>query len=341
MAKIRCAISGITFSCDHVPMFLGTLETKHPIFYLPRSKLFGLYSRYTGGGSTATDNWLLYNALLHSSELVTYKTAAAYSENDSSRIIANNLPRLVETISRIDAVNHRLHSSVFAHCIVSAESSTLQDSGTWIDVWNANYIEFLSGAKRELIARDVRNRESILRDRIKGHRGIESYSKILANWAADAASFPLTEVWNELTGTRTTLREYWKQILILCNKEERIYAIPKADLDELIEHCEQNITESSIYSTTLYTLLKNGRLKQKNYLGLGDLDISGSPYRIVSAGQTIEDAQKLALIDSAPKTEPIEKNYPSKLAYLRAKMNWKLAQDYAGNKQPNSILESL
>lgn len=316
---------------------------KHPIFSLPLSKLYGLYGKYTDGGNSATENWLLYNALLESTGLVTYTCPAeSVDPITSAHLIANNLPRLIETIGRIDAVKSNLRVNVFASVSVNVSNNTLSTSNIWIDVWNQNYIDYLAGARKEITNRNVRNREAVLQRHIKGKKGIDAYSKILANWAAEAAVFPTYEVINEVTGKKDTLANYWKMILIMCNKEERIYSIPKADLDELIDHCEANITESSIYSTTLYTLLKNGRLKQKNYLGLGELDISGSPYRIVQAGQSVEDANKLALIDSAPKTEPVESSYPSRLAYIRAKMNYKMAQDYRkAGTNPNSILESL
>ncbi len=51
-------------------------------------------------------------------------------------------------------------------------------------------------------------------------------------------------------------------------------------------------------------------------------------FRILNGDESVEDAAKLALIDSAPKTKPIESNYPNKLAFLKAKMNWNLAEDY-------------
>ena len=88
------------------------------------------------------------------------------------------------------------------------------------------------------------------------------------------------------------------------------------------------------------SLLRAGRDRKKDFLDLGSIDIgaSGFTFRILDANASIEDANKLAAIDSAPINEPKEKDYPNKLAYIRAKMNWKLAQDY---KQSQAINDKL
>ena len=71
--------------------------------------------------------------------------------------------------------------------------------------------------------------------------------------------------------------------------------------------------------------LRNGYAKQQSYLGLGDIDVSGG-YRILDAESSVQDANIIAMIDNAPTHEPSINEYPSKIAYLRAKMRWQLAQ---------------
>jgi len=89
----------------------------------------------------------------------------------------------------------------------------------------------------------------------------------------------------------------------------------------------------------LFQLLRDGLQRKKNFLNLGDIDIgnpSATTFRILDADASIEDANKLALIDSAPTELPIESNYPTKLAYLRAKMKYDMAIKYKQGLEESS-----
>lgn len=328
MAKILCAISGIEFTCEHVPMALHSREAKHPIFYLPTKKLYALYAKWSQGELTDTDSYLLFCALYNITDLVEFTSPFERSALSKS-IVANNLPKLVEVINRIDAVNHHLHEQVFARMHVSHETKDMASCALWIEIWNKNYVDYISGYKNELLRTRVRQREDVLQKLIKkADKEPNKYARVLAKWAADAAKFPEFEVENVFTNTKTTLSAYWQQIIEMCCKEDRIYLIPKADFDELMEHCEANIEPGTIYSYTLSELLKTGLYKKKNYLGLGEIDLVGTPFRILNASDNIQDANMLAMIDSAPKSLPLRANYESNIAYLRASLAYKQAQKY-------------
>jgi hypothetical protein len=76
------------------------------------------------------------------------------------------------------------------------------------------------------------------------------------------------------------------------------------------------------------SLLRSGRDKNKNFLGLGDWDISTSSinYVIVDGEDSVEAANFSLLQASAPTHEPSIMEYPSRFEYLKAKMKWELSQ---------------
>jgi hypothetical protein len=77
--------------------------------------------------------------------------------------------------------------------------------------------------------------------------------------------------------------------------------------------------------------LRKGAEMQKNYLGLGDIDLSRSSitqYRILKPSESAEDANIQNMIDTAPKNEPQRKDYPDLISYIKAKARWNIASNY-------------
>jgi len=71
--------------------------------------------------------------------------------------------------------------------------------------------------------------------------------------------------------------------------------------------------------------LRNAQAKKKNFLGLGDFDLQ-SRYSLVSDTANAEAINMQALIDSAPTELPRPEQYPTKFAYMKAKMRWDISQ---------------
>ena len=108
-----------------------------------------------------------------------------------------------------------------------------------------------------------------------------------------------------------------------------------ADIDELLEHCETNISVGSIQSHLLFKILRDTKEKKKNFLGLGDVDITKSTYVILTSEDSTESANLSAMIQAAPTEEPLRESYPTKFAYMKAKMRWDLPRK-SPQKQLNS-----
>jgi hypothetical protein len=335
MSKILCAISGIEFSVQHMPLTLTSREHSHPIFSVPAPRLLKLTERWLEQELTDTEDYLLYLALFNSTGLMEFRSPASICA-DTPSIIAHHMHHLTDIVEII--LNHgEERSQQLFHLptfVITPDTKCLEDSGEWIKIWRQCYADYANKYRTSTALEKLSRKETILERLIKDKtKDISQYAHQLANWAAQAGKFPEFAAGLDtsiLGGRQMTLSQYWQHIIKCCAKTEAIWEIPDEDLNELIEHCEENIEHGSIYSHTLMALLRAGAERKKNFLDLGDIDLGagGITFRILDADTSIEDANKLALIDSAPIAQPIESQYPNKLAYIKAKMNWKLKQDY-------------
>lgn len=339
MAKILCGISGIEFSVPHIPMSLTSRESHHPIFDIPPQRLLTLLPRWLEQELSDTENYLLYLAVFKSTNLMDFRVPACAAKHTSAMIAMNMAPlaAIVETI--LDSSEARKQEILrLPTFVITADTKDLSDSPEWIKIWVQCYADYANHYRTATALEKMQRKETILERHIKDKtKDISTYAHQLANWAAQAGAFPDFDAGLDksiMNGAKISLSTYWQYIIKCCAKTEAIWEIPDADLTELIEHCEEHIDHGSIYSHTLMSLLRAGAERKKNFLDLGDIDIgaNGTTFRILDGSASIEDANKLAAIDSAPLIEPKESFYPNKLAFIKAKLNWKLAQDYKNQR---------
>lgn len=322
--KVLCAYSSIEFTCEHFPGYLQSRETSHPLFQVPQKRLLSYLGKWSSGGLTPTDSYLLFLALLRSSELIDFRLPAIRTEQTDS-IVAQNMEPLCRTLIKLNAVTST--STVFPHYVISAETRGLDNVKHWIDNWEIAYQDFQSGYRSAHDSSKLRTREAALERLIKNpHRPVASYAGQIADWAAVAGSFPSFILTNPFNSQRVSCSDYWKYLIAKCAHEEQLFAIRRQDLVELLEHCEENIPIGSIYSNALFKILRHALERQKNFLGLGDLDISKSTYTILAADSSAESANLRAIIDAAPDHLPRKEEYPTTFAWMKAKLRWDMAQ---------------
>ena len=215
---------------------------------------------------------------------------------------------------------------------IDATTNDLANSNHWIEVWLDNWNDYQSGYKSINTYQKLSRQETILERLIKDHtKCVDDYAPALASWAITAGDVdPVYVCYNEYNKPEL-LTSYYRRIIIACAKTERIFEIPDDDLEILIEHFEDNIHHGSIYANSLMTLLRAGAERKRNFLDLGDIDIGANgkaTFRILDADTSVADANMLAMILAAPSAKPVEKDYPNKLAYIRAKLRWDTAQNY-------------
>jgi hypothetical protein len=237
------------------------------------------------------------------------------------------MEHLALIVSRLNAVtNPRV---IFPHYAVGPETKFLTNIKHWIENWNQSYQDFQDGYSKEYESRKLITRETALERMIKNpHLPISAYAAKIADWASIAGAFPEYKTISPFSSLPVLMTDYWKEIIIKCTKEESLFLVPQVDLQDLLEHCEQNISIGTIYSNALFKVLRHALERQRNFLGLGDMDLTRGKYQILPEDSTTETANLKAMVDSAPDHEPSQAEYPTKLAYLKAKMRWQLSRKY-------------
>lgn len=331
MAKILCGISGIEFSCEHLPIYLDSREYAHPIFFMPQKKLLGLYQKHRHGELPEIDSYLLFLAYLNSTDLIEWRVPAKF-HSLTTAIINQHFDSLVSAVEKINRIKNP--SVQFSHIAVSPDTSKLTNVSYWIAAWEDTYEQFISGYATQRTKQEIADIEEKLNYLCKdANRSEVQFATRLASWADKAGSFPRFPV--QVGATVMPCNEYWKQIIRKCTNAESIFNIPSKDLQELLEHCQEYIDAGSIYAFNLFKILKEGIAKQTNFLGLGDFQFS-----ILSGDTSTEQANKIAIIQNAPTSEPRRLDYPSQFAYLKAKLAYEMAQN-AQMQQAQEVVQEI
>jgi len=326
MARIICGISGIAYKCEHVPMTLSHRETAHPIFYLHQKKLLNLYGRYSEGNLTNTDSYLLFLALLHSTEAVKFNTSAIYHDR-TQHIIAANIGQLVNVIFKSNAIQHPAFKQ--PKFIINQDTASLDNIKIWIKAWQNNISDFLQGISTERDRDKLLRVQNILSSYIKSPETKDAQlATAAANWACLAAEFPKHKA------------EAWKAIIRKCYNLQAMFSTPREELLAIKEHCESNLEVGSIYFHTLMTTLKTGISNHNDFLGFDNVNSSNSlGYTLLETDNVRQEAALLSMVASAPTQEPKREDYPSKFAFIRAKLAYKEAQKMNKANEKKTIKE--
>jgi hypothetical protein len=167
----------------------------------------------------------------------------------------------------------------------------------------------------------------------------------LANWACKAANFPEFEIKNPLSsvGTKIKLCDYWKEIILRCVNESKIFVVPPKDITELLEHCLQFLSAKDYLFHKLIQHIERGLLLADNYLDGGDTsyNVANKSFAIIPEETSLETASTIAMIKQAPETKPIESDYPTKLDYLKAQARWTKKQQFLESGKTLEELSSI
>lgn len=306
MANIVCAISALPFKCSYVPMTLSRREYEHPIFHLTQKKLLDLYASYNEDKLTDIESYLLFVALLKSTDSVTFSSPCELTTS-TAKIVAANIGNLVSIIWQSNVIQHPSFKQ--PRFFIRKDTSNLDNIKVWIKAWESNINDFKSGMDRESMRDKLQKVENTLSKFIHTpEAGKVRLASATAEWADKAAEFPSNK------------RDAWKLIIRKCYNLEAMFSTSKSDLIEIKLFCEDNIEAGSIHYHTLMKTLRTGIANHNDFLGLGAVsDIGGAGYTLLPTDTTIEDANILSIIDKAPDSIPVQSSYPTKLAFLRAK----------------------
>jgi len=330
MSRILCSLSGVEFKVEHFSLYLTGRQVSHPIFALSSKEL--LKDRYVTawmeGKNTDLENYLYYLALFNSTNLIDFRIPAIRNKYTDA-IIAQNMDALINVIETItDMDTEQVQAKLnLPRISIDATTADLSNSDQWIEVWLDNWNDYQNSYKSINVYQKLSRQESILERLIKDHtKCVDDYAASLASWAITAGEVDPAYVCYNEHNKPELLTSYYRRIIIACAKTEAIFEIPDEDLEILIEHFEDNIHHGSIYANSLMTLLRAGAERKRNFLDLGDIDITSNTFRILDPEASVADANMMAMLLTAPTSKPVEKDYPNKLAYIKAKMKWDSAQ---------------
>lgn len=328
--KVNCKYSGIEFD---VPNFANMrIDGIHPLFYASTRHLLSRTTDWAAGRLQEQERRILFLAFLNTTDLVEFRVAAQPADN----IVQLNMESLIRFVGWQNAISNP--AIAFPRFVVSHDTRTLDNFKHWMQAWYDAKKDFEDGYKSYSQGTKLRNREIALERLIKNaQKETTDYSKLLGMWAMDAGN------------VATNLRECWMELFQL--KGLQIYNARSADLDELVEHMEDALEHGSIYANATLRHCRLLRAKNKAGLNFGlgipdeeleklDLQsLEASPYVIVE-DEVLTYNTKLGAA-GAPTEEPKVTDYPTRLAYLRARSAWTLAskaRQYADDALNNEAI---
>jgi hypothetical protein len=317
MATILCKYSGITFKCDHFPVFNSQSESHHPIFDVPLKKLWRYFSKWQAGELTKTDSYLLFIAYLRATEMVEFR-CHIWQRPDTDRIIASNMEHLFHTIGNVITIKHPKFS--LPRFVISPETRDLSNIKYWIETWDNCFEDFCNGLKDADMRSRLQRKEAALQRLIRNpNLKPVRYAHMLASWAAEATPFP------------EHCSDYWQEIIVNAHTDTNMMSVPQEDLAELLEYCEVNLDAGSIQAHQLFATLRDGMETLQGFFSPGN-----TTFAIMKDSDSVEQLNLKLLIDSAPMEIPKRTEYGSDFQFLKAKMKYQLAMN-AIQKQTGDI----
>lgn len=331
MARVTCAISGLPFSTDYleglsIPHTLGYF---HPIFAVEYKHLLRLYTAHSHGKLTPKDSYLLFLAILHSSDQITWKAPASLDPNDNQtkRLIENNMSQLIEVLEKTALIKHPSFEQ--PSFVVTYDNSALLQIPNWIKAWKANIISFHTGRYRLLEIQTLQKVENKLTKLILSGEKREKFSHVIADWASKAAEFPPDKI------------EQYKLTIRSCYNMNKMFNTPLSLLKEIKDHCECNIEAGSIHFHTLIQVLKKGISKHIDYLGGSTLALGYTLLPVAAEKAELKNQAELAtLTANAPASYPKKEDYGTSLDFIKAKLAYNVSSNLLKQKRILELKEN-
>lgn len=307
--KVTCQYSGVVY--DLTGFGSTSLVYVHPIFAAEPKWLLSRMGSWAAMKYTPEESSLLFLGLLHSTQLVEFRVRA----EPTIPTVMQNMESLARFVGWMCGLTNP--HVAFPKFVISLENRKLDNVRYWIKLWQEAKEAFESGYTTQHVARQLRDKEAALERLIRNAgKSVDDYAGLLATWALQAGNAP------------TNIHDYWRSLF--CLKGVAVYSAKAIDLEELVEHMEENLEHGSIFAHATLAHLRSlyKRCKAGLNYGLGITDeefdlLETSPYKIIDG--TVEQHNMDVIAASAPIEEPRAANFTSRIAYLRAQAAWKLA----------------
>lgn len=295
--KVFCNVSGVTYTTN---IGLGNFTAVHPTLSLPISELRKIgadqltYRLKNKDSVQWKANTYLY-LLSWFMKLPNIEVRNTIDFNDCFHILVANQEQLIRTVLEVDKFKHKVS---FPAIVVSKDSPLSLLKG-WLETYE-ELIELsrvrAAESNRQRTARELDEKLDSITD-IFVQDKVKNNASLIADWANVSSKFP------------SGVSVLWKDIIIaiLRNNAKKLLSldVTLADIDEIIEHCEDNIPHGSYHANILMTSLRSAE-------GLMN---TLPEYRA-------KHITTLTYATDSDEEEPIEDDFESRAEYLKAKANY-------------------
>lgn len=315
--QVICSYSNLPIY--KTPYLLGCdLVDLHPIFRAKRKIILSPEFIHKFVKATAfEEKKLIFLAVLNVTELVDFKVPAM----PSLQVVERNFFKLHPLAEWLDHATYAYKNAVgFPNFVINHETQDLSSLSAWI--------ESLEDIKTQLIKKDIdRDRAAWLsqkEDEIRKELGEatslhRAFTPNLARWALDFAEMSKTD------------ERYIKWVKILCSPLADSWVHEMDELRDIEEFFELNLPAEHPQVISVMAqirlLIKECKRGFREFAIFGneDEDDEGGSFTILD-DELGTGANLTKHLKNIPKDEPVLKNYPSRVEYLRASAKWKLAQ---------------
>lgn len=247
----------------------------------------------------------------------------AISQSNSQLITALDklVPVLPSLIELVTSYSGKLPQFVFSQ-------DTLANLPNWLS--ECKQVIALAGdraARQQLdaqLAKEQRKHQILA-------KAAASYPTKLAKWAAELASFPEVELFNDLAGSKAddTLASYWIRLLAAVAKDPvNIWSFDSKAFQELVDHLDDTLASDSQNALAIRTVCRRAQEELDSLFSSKPLTDSNQINYLVNdpASKPIQPAS------DAPTSKPCPSQYSSNSQYLLAKAKWLVASKYKSTK---------
>ncbi len=358
--KLLCPFSGVRYSLSQdSSQFLQLKEQKvpHPFLAVPLNEVLGTVLPLAAKQLLTEEKLHLFGTYLVSKlpierwgNPLLEKAPLSYW----TPFWLAHIENLASTVKRLDGKkpkNITTFNVVGEHFQVGQQP--LSNLKEWLASTNTAINEFYAPISEEALKRNKEFRanlseeqfsseaqcnaviEKILRGSLSSPREKQKFPELIANWAAKVGDFP-NSVFKKTNGDRTTIRNFWKGIIqdaFDLGTNGKGYAniltsdVTIADLEELQDHCRDNIPCGTLQSRALWEELD--KLKEVIFEFKSPARSRELSIEVLSSGDIksiLEEVSHVVPVKNLENDDPDmprKEDYPTLSSFVKAKMAYK------------------
>ena len=318
--RVTCRYTGLSFTSSTFSKvrFVG----EHPLMNAPLDTLLSRTANWSNGELTVVEQYVLFVALLKSTELVKFNVPIQPRRD----VVSRNMERLIKCAAWIGFIRTKTYLPSY---VINPENSHLPNLHMWLEsledakeAYKNNYWSITQLERLEA-------RNNALERMIKSpNRNEHRFTGVLADWALTASKADV-----KLDKERL---EYWRAIIRARGNE--LASIPLDDIRDVLDYMELNLDsyKSGIFAREAIFHLRKLVAKKESgdFFGIGfdydnyqvDLeDALENPFKLLPSDSPQHRHIK-QISAEAPTEEPKRDDYATSFEYLKAKAKYNIAQ---------------